>query len=151
MNKYNLPEATAIEEFFEITKNKYEHTKYHHLPLVFANLLRPNHNSLIIAKGKTRKDIMARMANFRLMISNEVGHISYEPNLNILKSYKNNSLIRFATTGACGGLHRINTMKKLDTILLYEFKVGKKEWEELYKQSATRAMIHNTNILVHYS
>lgn len=143
--------ATTTDEFFDLTKDKFQDSKYHHIPLVFANMFQPNKNSLVIAKGKTRNNLKAVMANLRTLISDDMGHITYEPNYGFLKSYKNNSMVRFDTTGTMGGRYRIRAMKNLDTILLYGFEAGKPEWEGLYKLAMQRSMTDGTHVLVHYA
>jgi hypothetical protein len=143
--------ATTIDEFFDLTKDKFQDSKYHHLPLVFANMFHPDKNSLIIAKGKTRNNIQAVMANLRSLLSKEMGHITYEPNYGFLKSHENKSIVRFDTTGFHGGRYRAKHMKNLDTILLYGFEAGKSEWEELYKIAMQRSIANGTRILVHYA
>lgn len=143
--------ATTIDEFFDLTKDKFQNSKYHHLPLVFANMFHPDKNSLVIAKGNARNNIQAVMANLRNLLSKEMGHITYEPNYGFLKSHQNESIVRFDTTGFHGGCYRAKHMKNLDTILLYGFEAGKSEWEELYKIAMQRSMANGIRILVHYA
>lgn len=143
--------ATTIDEFFDLTKDKFQDSQYHHIPLVFANLFQPNKNSLVIAKGKTRNNLKAIMANLRNLISKEMGHITYEPNCGFLKSHQNNSIVIFDTTGFQGGGYWAKHMKTLDTILLYGFETGKPEWEELYKVAMHRSITDGTRVLVHYA
>ncbi len=143
--------AKTTDEFFDLTKDKFQNSEYHHIPLVFANMFQTNKNSIVIAKGKTRNNLKAVMANLRQLISDEMGHISYEPNYGFMKSYKNNSMIRFDTTGFHGGRYRIKTMKNLDTVLLYGFEAGKPEWEDLHKIAMQRSVTDGTRILIHYA
>lgn len=143
--------ATTTDEFFDLTKDKFQDSEYHYLPLVFANMFQNEKNSLIIAKGKTRNKIQAVMANLRELISKDMGHITYEPNYGFLKSNQNKSIVRFDTTGFRGGCYRAEHMKNLDTILLYGFEAGKPEWEELYKVAMQRSLTNRTRVLVHYA
>lgn len=143
--------ATTTDEFFDLTKDKFQDSEYHYLPLVFANMFQNEKNSLIIAKGKTRNKIQAVMANLRELISKDMGYITYEPNYGFLKSNQNKSIVRFDTTGFQGGRYRAKHMNNLDTILLYGFEAGKPEWEELYKVAMQRSLTNGTRVLVHYA
>ncbi len=143
--------ATTVDEFFDLTKDKFQDSQYHYLPLVFANMFQPDKNSLVIAKGKTRNSVQAVMANLRELISKDMGHITYEPNYGFLKSHQNKSIVRFDTTGFRGGYYRAKHMKNLDTILLYGFQAGRPEWEDLYKVAIQRSLTTGTRVLIHYA
>lgn len=139
--------AKTIDEFYDIIvqETNYPHSEYHYLPKMFSILMEDNNVGLVIAKGKTRNNIMTRMSNLREFVED---HIWYEPNYNFLRHNSNKSTIKFATTGFHGGYAKIKKVPNLKHILLHGFVPGDQQWEMLYKAAIERIDVKDGNVWV---
>lgn len=143
--------ATTTDEFFDLVKSKYQDGPYHHLPLIFANLLLPNKKCIVVAKSKTRNELFHEAMSLRQYVE---PHILFESNYGFIRSNHtfraDKSTLRFLTTGIHGGVQKIRHAQQVDDILLYGFDFSKKEWNHIHaaaldriNRGSGRLMIHN--------
>lgn len=144
--------ANTKEELFDLTKDKYQDSEFHHLPLMFANLYEKDRESLVIAKGTTRDVVMQQMAELRKYLpAHLASKVWFEPRYKFLTNTDHKSYIKFDSTGFKGGYRKICTMKKLKDILLYGFVPGKPEWELIYQAAHKRTLASGGRLLIHYA